>query len=347
MHLDAFDYELPPDLIAQEPLPDRTASRLMVVDRDTGDATHEHFRDLPSLLDEGDLLVLNRSRVMPARLFVMRPTGGQAELFVVRIDSDTRFRAIGSPLRKLKPGDVVTGENGDFVCRIVERVGEREVVVDMQSGGDVRSVLGRSGHVPLPPYIQRCDEPEDRDRYQTVFADREGSVAAPTAGLHFDNDLLAQIEHRGVRVEYVTLHVGLGTFLPLEHNTVEDNVLHSEEYAITGDTILAAAKARRSERRVVAVGTTTTRVMESVWREGLHERIGVGQTHRGATGLFVYPGYEFQIVDALVTNFHLPKSSLLLLVSAFLGRERTLGCYAEAVRRMYRFYSYGDAMFIR
>jgi S-adenosylmethionine:tRNA ribosyltransferase-isomerase len=292
------------------------------------------------------VLVLNRSRVMPARLFVQRPSGGQAELFVVHIDSDTRFRAIGSPLRKLKPSDIVTGENEDFECRIVERVSDREVLVDVESGGDVRSILERSGHVPLPPYIQRCDEPEDRERYQTVFADEIGSVAAPTAGLHFDDELLEEIERRGVRVEYVTLHVGLGTFLPLDHNIVEDNALHSEEFAIGGDTIRAVAEARQDGRRVVAVGTTTTRVLESVWRDGLIDRVGPGSTHRGATDLFIYPGYEFKIVDTLLTNFHLPKSSLLLLVSAFLGRERTLGCYEEAVSKSYRFYSYGDAMFI-
>lgn len=345
MRLDAFDYDLPESLIAQKPLEERTASRLMIVDRASGAIAHGAFGDLPSRLDDGDVLVLNRSRVIPARLFAQRATGGRVELFVVTIESDARFRAIGTPLRRLRPGDEVSGDG--FVCRIVERLGEREVRVEVLSGGTVRDIVDGAGHVPLPPYIQRGDDPSDRARYQTVFADEDGSVAAPTAGLHFDHGLLEDIAGRGVRVEYVVLHVGLGTFLPLEHDTVEDNVLHNEEFTVGGDTIRTILEAKSRGRRIVAVGTTTTRVLETVWRERLHERSAPGSQHRGATGLFIYPGFPFQVVDGLVTNFHLPRSSLLLLVSAFLGREATLACYEEAVREQYRFYSYGDAMFIR
>jgi S-adenosylmethionine:tRNA ribosyltransferase-isomerase len=345
MRLDAFDYHLPESLIAQKPLDERPASRLMIVERAGGRRTHGAFRDLPSLLEDGDVLVLNRSRVLPARLFVRRASGGRVELFVVKIEGDGRFRAIGTPLRRLRPGDEVSGE--DFSCRIVGRIGEREVRVEVRSGGTIRDILERHGHVPLPPYIQREDVPSDRERYQTVFADEDGSVAAPTAGLHFDERLLADIARCGVRIEYLVLHVGLGTFLPLEHDAVEDNVLHSEEFTIDSDTIEAIRQAKTGGRRVVAVGTTVTRVLEAVWKDGLHERIAAGTSHTGATGLFIYPGFRFRVVDALVTNFHLPRSSLLLLVSAFLGRETTLSCYEEAVREKYRFYSYGDAMFIR
>lgn len=344
MRLDAFDYDLPESLIAQEPLPERSASRLMVVERASGTPSHRAFRDLPSLLEAGDVLVLNRSRVIPARLLVKRASGGAAELFIVAIESDTVFRAIGQPLRKLTPGDVVAGDG--FACRIVERVGEREVRVEVTGGGSVREVANRHGHMPLPPYIQRGDAPADRERYQTVFAKEEGSVAAPTAGLHFDAALLAAIEERGVRIEYVVLHVGLGTFFPLDHDTVEDNVLHTEAFSIDGRTIAAIREAKAAGRRVVAVGTTVARVLESAWQDGLQDRVPGDDRYDGSTDIFIYPGYAFRSIDALVTNFHLPKSSLLLLVSAFLGREATLACYEGAVRERYRFYSYGDAMFI-
>jgi S-adenosylmethionine:tRNA ribosyltransferase-isomerase len=347
MRLDAFDYQLPPSLVAQHPLDDRSASRLMVVERASGRWEHMHFSDLPSLLDKGDALVLNRSRVMPARLVVYRAGGGRAELFVTRILDRKTFVGIGSPLRKLRPGDVVRGENDAFRCGILERIGEREVRAEVASPHSVTHVLEHFGHMPLPPYIQRPDTPEDRERYQTVFAEEDGSVAAPTAGLHFDTPLLDAIRDKGIDVCSLVLHVGLGTFLPLDRDVVTDNRLHAESYTVGGETLEALHRARRSGGRVVAVGTTVTRVLETLFESAVLEASDPPAPCSGDTDIFIYPGYEYGYVDALVTNFHLPRSSLLLLVCAFLGTEKTLACYEEAVRQEYRFYSYGDAMFIR
>ena len=355
MRLDAFDYHLPKSLIAQTPLEDRSSSRLMVVDRATGRFEHASFRDLPSFLTPGDLLVVNRSRVMRARLFVRRSTGARVELFVTRVLDDKRFIALANPMRRTKPGEVLSGEDGSFECRILAREGEREVVAEIASAHSVHDVLEEYGHVPLPPYIARPDSDLDRDRYQTVFAREKGSVAAPTAGLHFTDSLLAEIRSRGVEVESVILHVGLGTFLPLEDDIVENNKLHSESFSVAGTTLDAIARAKSSGRRVIAVGTTVTRVLETVCRRGLLDGAGAaipdGDESRkdftGETDIFIYPGYGFGCVDRLITNFHLPMSSLLLLVCAFLGTEKTLACYEAAVREKYRFYSYGDAMLIR
>ena len=347
MRLDAFDYHLPKELIAQEPLEDRSSSRLMVVDRATGAFEHAHFRDLPSFLTPGDLVVVNRSRVMRARLFVRRSTGARVELLVTRLLDDRRFTALANPMRRTKPGESLRGENGAFECRVLARDGEREVEAEIVSGGGVHDVLESYGHVPLPPYIARADCDADRDRYQTVFAREEGSVAAPTAGLHFTDDLLSAIRARGIGVESVVLHVGLGTFLPLEDPQVENNKLHSESFSVSGATLDAIARAKSSGRGVVAVGTTATRVLEAVHGPGARGSDGAGKDLSGATDIFIYPGYEFRCVDRLITNFHLPMSSLLLLVCAFLGAEKTLACYEAAVREKYRFYSYGDAMIVR
>jgi S-adenosylmethionine:tRNA ribosyltransferase-isomerase len=267
------------------------------------------------------------------------------ELLVVEIIGDTELVAIGSPLRRLNAGDALRGVEGDFVCEIVERVGAREVRVRVTSGQDVMDILETSGHVPLPPYIARADEDEDRKRYQTIFAKENGSVAAPTAGLHFDDEVLGRLGDRGVTLCSVVLHVGLGTFMPLENEVVEDNSLHTEAYSASGDTLDIIRHAKASGHRVIAVGTTVTRVLETL-AEAI---LGAGYEARcdGKTNLFIYPGYEFKIVDGMITNFHLPQSSLLLLVCALLGTETTLDCYREAVDREYRFYSYGDAMLIR
>ena len=346
MQLDAFDYHLPEHLIAQEPRVDRSGSRLLVVDRSAPHAPdHARFHDIVELVSPGDVIVVNESRVMPARLFAFRETGGQVELLVSEVTSDTEFVAIGSPLKRLKPGDTLQGEGGCFSCEIIERVGGREICVRVTSGGSVMDLLNRHGHMPLPPYITRSDDKTDRERYQTVYARTDGSVAAPTAGLHFDDAVLDALASRGVRVCSVVLHVGLGTFLPLEHDAVEENRLHAERYAVSTATLNAIAQTRRDGGKVIAVGTTTTRVLET-----LADEIAAGSIdsdRSGATDLFVYPGYDFRVVDGLITNFHLPCSSLLLLVSAFLGREATLQCYREAVEKEYWFYSYGDAMFIR
>jgi S-adenosylmethionine:tRNA ribosyltransferase-isomerase len=347
MRLDAFDYHLPESLIAQQPCDDRSASRLLVVDRPTGGRTHARFRDLVALMDPGNVLVVNRSHVVPARLFVRRASGGRVELLVAKILGEAEFIAIGSPLRKLTAGDTLFGEEGEFSCQIVERRGDREVHVRITSPHRVMQVLESWGHVPLPPYIKRPDQAADRARYQTVFAKEKGSVAAPTAGLHFDDALLRGLEDAGVELRSLALHVGLGTFMPLEDEVVERNVLHSEAYSISGKTLASIHRAKEAGHKVIAVGTTVTRVLETVGRETFYNRYDPSTDYRGETDLFIYPGFEFQVVDQLITNFHLPRSSLLLLVCAFLGREHTMACYREAIDKGYRFYSYGDAMYIR
>ncbi|MFQ5512392.1 MAG: tRNA preQ1(34) S-adenosylmethionine ribosyltransferase-isomerase QueA [Candidatus Krumholzibacteriia bacterium] len=347
MRLDAFDYSLPASLIAQEPLADRPASRLMVVDRGTGGVAHARFGELPRFLDAGDALVLNRSRVIPARLLVRRPSGGRGELLVLRIVGEKRFLATGQPLRAMPEGTSLHGDGADYLCRVVQRRSERELLIEVESGHTVREVLEGFGHVPLPPYIQRPDEALDRKRYQTVYAREEGSAAAPTAGLHFDDELLSRLERAGVGVHFLVLHVGLGTFLPLTHDVVEENSLHRETFSVDGALIDSLQRVRREGGRVVAVGTTSARALESLALQGRFEHYDRQATCHGDTDLFVRPGFDFAIVDGLITNFHLPKSSLLVLVGAFLGVEKTLACYRQAVEKEYRFFSYGDAMFIR
>ena len=319
----------------------------MVVDRRTGGVTHMRFRDLPRYLGAGDVLVINRSRVIPARLLARRRSGGHVELLVLKILGEKQFVATGQPLRKLQPGTVVHGDDAEYLCRVVRRKSERELIVDVQSNHTVDELLAKFGHVPLPPYIQRPDTAVDRERYQTVYAREEGSVAAPTAGLHIASELLTELEKKGVTVCSLVLHVGMGTFLPLAHDVVEENSLHRESYLIDGETINRLRQVKKSGGRVVAVGTTTTRALESLFLEGRFERYEIGENYRGQTDLFIHPGYEFGIVDGLITNFHLPKSSLLVLVSSFLGVQKVLDCYRVAVDEKYRFFSYGDAMFIR
>ncbi|UCG51120.1 MAG: tRNA preQ1(34) S-adenosylmethionine ribosyltransferase-isomerase QueA [Candidatus Latescibacterota bacterium] len=347
MRLEAIDYHLPKRLIAQKPLGERNASRLMLVDRDTAHLEHTTFKRLPEFMTRGDVLIVNRSRVIPARLFVRRRSGGRVELLTTKILDKKRFCALANPIRKARVGEVLFGEDGDFTCRVLEREGDREIRVELTTDADVFGVLESCGHVPLPPYIERPDEPADRDRYQTVFAAERGSVAAPTAGLHFTDELLERLEEVGVTVCSLVLHVGLGTFLPLAQDEVEENRLHSEGYSIDGRALRLIADAKSSGRRVVAVGTTVTRVLETVCRNGILDDFDVDREYAGETDLFIYPGFEFRCVDRLITNFHLPRSSLLLLVCAFLGVERTMACYRHAVNANYRFYSYGDAMFIK
>jgi len=345
MRLDAFDYNLPQSSIAQQPYRNRSGSRLLVVDRYTGEREHARFCDITRHVSAGDVVVVNRSRVMAARLFVRRRSGGRVELLVVEITNDAEFVAIGSPLRRLKPGDELFGLDADFSCKVIERIGDRRIRIGITSDQSVKQVLDGSGHVPLPPYIDRPDADVDRARYQTVFAEEDGSVAAPTAGLHFDDTVLQELSDRHVTVCSLVLHVGLGTFLPLDNEIVEDNMLHDEAFSIDPATIAAIRRAKEEGKRVIAVGTTVTRVLETLATEIIGGDIGKGRA--GRTDLFIYPGFTFKIVDALITNFHLPRSSLLLLVCAFLGTDRTLDCYREAVDTGYRFYSYGDAMFIR
>jgi S-adenosylmethionine:tRNA ribosyltransferase-isomerase len=338
-----FDYELPPELIAQEPLPERDASRLLVLDRGMGGTAHHAFRDLPELLAPGDLLVANRSRVIPARLLGRRARGGEAEILLVRDHGQGRWEAMVRPGRHLRPGQRVTIDDDLSVVVESEALGAdgRRRVRLLSKRRDVDGALERCGHTPLPPYIQRPDLAADRERYQTVYARERGSVAAPTAGLHFTDSLLAKLAERGIEREEVVLHVGPGTFQPVRAARVEEHRVAPEPYVLPPGTAAAVERTRARGGRVVAVGTTTVRVLESAARPD-----GTVAAGEGETGLVIVPGHRFRVVDALLTNFHLPRSSLLLLVAAFAGREAVLRAYAEAVRQRYRFYSYGDAMII-
>lgn len=342
MRVDEFDYDLPPELIAQEPLPERDASRLMVVDRDSGRWIHARFRDLPRFLRPGDCLVLNDTRVRPARLFGRRATGGQVEFLLLDPLGDGRWLALGRPGRRLRAGTVaICGDDRPLRVHVeeVRDGGERVIRLEPPSGETVDETLQRLGRVPLPPYIRK--ELDDPERYQTVYAREEGSVAAPTAGLHFTPELLARLEAQGVRIAYLTLHVGVGTFRPVTVDRVEEHRMHAEFYRVEPATAAAINATRAQGGRVVAVGTTVTRTLETVAADD-----GTVRPGSGWTDLFIYPGYRFKAIDGLITNFHLPRSTLIMLVAALLGKERTLAAYREAVARRYRFFSFGDAMLI-
>lgn len=347
-----FDYELPADRIAQRPAP-RGESRLLVLDAE-GAARHRRVRDLPELLRPGDLLVINDTRVIPARLFARRvPGGGRVELLLVEKVGERDWDALAKPGRKARPGTELD-LGGGLTAVTAGRPAEAEEGVEAEGGevgdGRLRVVfsepiephLERLGHVPLPPYIKRPDEAADRERYQTVYARRPGAIAAPTAGLHFDRALLAAVEARGAAVAPITLHVGIGTFKPVTAALVHEHRMETERYEIPEATAQAIATTRATGGRVVAVGTTVVRTLE-----GAAAGDGTVPAGPGRTDLLITPGYRFRVVDTLLTNFHLPRSTLLMLVSAFAGRDRVLAAYREAIAMGYRFYSYGDAMFCR
>ena len=339
-----FDFELPDEAIARYPPRDRDASRLLTLDRSSGRRAHRRFCDLPDLLVPGDLLVVNRSRVIPARLLGQRQGGGAAELLLVRRLTPNEWLAMVRPGRRLRAGSRVE-LGADFSATVLTPSTEgpsalRRVALEARSGS-VDEAINRYGRTPLPPYIDRADEPEDRVRYQTVYAQEPGSVAAPTAGLHFTSDLIAVLGRRGIGMVEIVLHVGPGTFRPVEVENVSDHVVDPERYEVPEEAARGIAEARKDGRRIVAVGTTVVRTLESAPAPDGNPAAGAGETR-----LVVVPGHSFRIVDALITNFHLPRSSLLLLVSAFAGREATLEAYEEAVREGYRFYSYGDAMLV-
>ena len=354
-----FDYDLPEELIAQEPPTVRGTSRMMVVDRATGATQDDFFSNLGQHLRRGDLLVLNDSRVIPARLYARRtlrrerekPTG-RIEVMLTEPEGENRWRALVRPGRKVAIGErlVFPAPSGEILLEAEVRdrgqFGERLLEftpVDDSIAGDFFAVLDRIGHVPLPPYIHRDDATADRERYQTVFAHERGSVAAPTAGLHFTPEILAQLSSQGVEITRITLHVGLGTFAPLRVERVDEVHLHRERYTISAEAANSINTAARSARRIVAVGTTTVRTLESLAQQF---KPGQLQAYSGTTEIFISPGFEFRLVNALLTNFHLPQSSLLMLVSAFADRERVLAAYKHAVQEKYRFFSYGDCMFI-
>jgi S-adenosylmethionine:tRNA ribosyltransferase-isomerase len=343
-----FDFSLPDRLIAQEPPVERGGSRLMMVDRSGAHIGHHLFSELPSLLRSGDLLVVNDTRVFPARLIGIRlPGGGAAECFLVRpTDEPDTWIALVHPGQRLREGSRMkfAGASGALHAEVVGSHfhGRRTVRLWSEDGSPVDDLIEAIGHMPLPPYIKRADAASDRERYQTVYAREKGSIAAPTAGLHFTPEIFAALAARGVERATITLHVGYGTFQPVRVDRVEEHRVEAEHYEVPPDTAAALTRARREGRRVIAVGTTTTRTLESLELSGDGE-VAAG---RGETALFIHPGHTFKLVSGLITNFHLPKSSLLMLVAAFAGRERTLRAYDEAVARGYRFYSYGDAMMI-
>ena len=342
MRLEDFDYHLPKKLIAQYPAPERDLSRLLVLDRASGDLGHCRFSDLPGLLRPGDTVVLNESRVLAARLRGHREeTGGSVELLLVRPDGDGAWRAMGRPMRRLRPGTALSFAEGRLRGLVAARAGDDQVCVRFSDEEGKPADPTKVGEIPLPPYIHREVVEEDGERYQTVYARDPGSVAAPTAGLHFTSKLLDDLAAAGVGVERLVLHVGPGTFAPVRVDDPSQHRLDAEHYALTPAAAERINRRRREGGRVVAVGTTVTRTLETC-TSGSGELAGGS----GWTELFIYPGYEFRAVDAMVTNFHLPRTSLLMLVAAFAGRERVLHAYAQAVEAGYRFYSYGDAMLI-
>jgi len=343
-----FDFHLPDHLIAQDPPAQRGGSRLLALDRSSGRVAHHVFADLPSLLRTGDLLVVNDTRVFPARLLGRRlPGGGAAECFLVRPTGDSdEWVALVHPGQRLRDGARMEFESGGR--RLHAQVvgmhfhGRRTVRLWTDDGTSVRDAIDAIGHVPLPPYIKRDDAPGDRDRYQTVFARERGSIAAPTAGLHFTEPVLTALAESGIQRVAVTLHVGYGTFQPVRVDRVEDHEMEAEHYEVSAETAAALTAARREGRRVITVGTTSTRTVESL----VVDADGTVQPGRGETALFIHPGHQFKLVSGMITNFHLPRSSLIMLVSALAGREHVLAAYETAVHEGYRFYSYGDAMLV-
>lgn len=336
MQVSDFDYSLPDELIAQYPLEKRGASRLLVVDSTPNALADRRFSDLPAVLNPGDLLVFNDTRVIRARLFASKETGGRVEILIERILSSTTALAQIRASKPPKPNAILA-----LACGNTAKVVDRETdFYHLQFGLPLAPYLEEHGEVPLPPYLNREAEPSDIERYQTVFARHDGAVAAPTAGLHFDEDMLLETKQMGVRHAFVTLHVGAGTFQPLRSENIESNRLHSERMMVDEQTCRAVDRTRKEGGRIIAVGTTSVRVLESASTDG------VLKPFDGDTELFIVPGYRFNCVDAMITNFHLPRSSLLMLVAAFAGTERLLDAYRHAISERYRFFSYGDAMFI-
>jgi len=338
-----FQFDLPDELIARYPMPERSASRLLMLDGNTGDTRHGHFRDVLDLVNPGDLLVFNNTRVIPARMFGQKASGGKLEILVERILDDHSVLAHVRASKAPKPGTQILLDNG-FSAEMVAR---HDALFELHFAGDlpVLDILNQIGHMPLPPYIDRPDENSDKERYQTVYNQRPGAVAAPTAGLHFDEPLLAALREKGVDFAYVTLHVGAGTFQPVRVERLEDHQMHSEYAEVSADVVEKINAARARGSRVIAVGTTSVRSLETAAQASLKAGKPLSPFF-GDTSIFIYPGYQYQVVDALITNFHLPGSTLIMLVSAFAGYDHVMNAYQEAVTSGYRFFSYGDAMFI-
>lgn len=340
MNLHDFFYELPEELIAQDPLADRTASRLMAINRETGDIEHTYFKNIIDYLNPGDCLVLNDTKVIPARLFGRKEdTGALIEVLLLTRKENNVWEVLVRPGKKAKTDSRIIFGNGEMKGEILEILEEGNRLIRLEFEGIFEEILDRLGQMPLPPYIKHTLE--DKTRYQTVYAKYDGSAAAPTAGLHFTKDLLKKIEEKGVRIAKVTLHVGLGTFRPVKAENILDHHMHSEYFSIEKSEADIINQTKKSGGRVIAVGTTSTRTLESVSDDD-----GFVEAKSGWTEIFIYPGYRFKTVDALITNFHLPESTLLMLVSAFCSKERMLAAYQVAVEKEYRFFSFGDAMFL-
>ena len=340
MKVTDFDYELPEELIAQDPLEKRSNSRLMVLDKNTGEISHQHFYDIKNYLRAGDCLVINNTRVIPARLYGARVgSGGKVEILLLKRKSDNIWECLVKPGKKARPGMEISFGEGLLMGRIIDIVDEGNRLIEFSYDGIFEEILDKLGEMPLPPYITH--RLEDRDRYQTVYAKYDGSAAAPTAGLHFTPELLSEIRAMGVKVAEVTLHVGLGTFRPVKEEEVLDHHMHSEYYEISQEACDIINETKANGGRVISVGTTSTRTLESAAEMGKPLA-----PKSGWTEIFIYPGYEFKVIDGLITNFHLPQSTLIMLVSALAGREHVLYAYELAVKERYRFFSFGDAMLI-
>ncbi len=338
MRVSDFHFELPDELIARYPMSERSASRLLVVDAESDQPVHRTFRDIIDYLNPGDLLVLNNTRVIPARLFGQKESGGKIEVLVERVLDDRRVLAHVRSSKSPKPGTKLLLEGG-LEAVMVER---QEALFLLRFAGDesVVHLLEQHGHMPLPPYITREDELADRERYQTVYGEKKGAVAAPTAGLHFDEELFAALDAKGVEKVFVTLHVGAGTFQPVRVDSIKDHHMHSEYLEVPEEVVEAVKRTRANGGRIVAVGTTSVRSLETAARDGELK------PYAGETDIFIYPGYQFQVVDKLITNFHLSESTLLMLVSAFSGYDKIMNAYQIAIEERYRFFSYGDAMLL-
>ena len=341
MRVNEFYYDLPEELIAQEPLEDRKQSRLMVVDKETGIIEHRIFKDIIEYLNPGDCLVLNDTRVIPARLLGEKEgTGGKIEFVLLKNAGGDIWEVILKPGKRARPGARFVFGNGELKAEIIDVVDEGNRLVRFEYDGIFEQILDKVGIMPLPPYISK--KLEDKERYQTVYSKHKGSAAAPTAGLHFTKELLEQIKGKGIEIAYVTLHVGLGTFRPVKVENILDHKMHSEYYSIKEEDCNKINNAKKQGGKVIAVGTTSSRVVETIGDEE-----GFLKPKSGWTDIFIYPGYNFKVVDKLITNFHLPESTLLMLVSALAGRDTIMKAYSEAVKEKYRFFSFGDAMFIK
>ena len=343
MNLHDFYYDLPEELIAQDPLADRSSSKLMVLDKKTGRTEHRIFKDIIEYLNPGDCLVINDTKVIPARLIGEKEeTGAAIEVLLLKRKEDmaNTWEVLVKPGKKARPGTRISFGDGKLVGEIIDIVEEGDRLIQFSFDGIFEEILDELGQMPLPPYITH--KLEDKNRYQTVYAKHEGSAAAPTAGLHFTNELLAEIEAKGVKIARVTLHVGLGTFRPVKVENILDHHMHSEYYEVSEEAADTINSVRQSGGRIIAVGTTSTRTLESV-----ADTHGCIKPCRGWTDIFIYPGYEFKAIDCLITNFHLPESTLIMLVSALAGKDNVMAAYREAVENSYRFFSFGDVMFIK